>query len=110
LVAEGSIRRGDGALGDNVIVPDFCGQQALNAWLAGHDVGVLLQGPDPDSPDPVMDGIVVAQQPLPDALVPKWTPVTVWVRLNPGDGSGVREPRDPVPPLRTLRAEKDFDG
>jgi hypothetical protein len=110
LVAEGSIRRGDGALGDNVIVPDFCGQQALNAWLAGHDVGVLLQGPDPDSPDPVMDGIVVAQQPLPDALVPKWTPVTVWVRLNPGDGSGVREPRDPVPPLRTLSAEKDFDG
>jgi hypothetical protein len=27
--------------------------QALNAWLVGHDHGLLLQGPDPDSPEPV---------------------------------------------------------
>lgn len=30
-----------------VVVPDFRGQQALEAWLAGHDVGVLLEGPNP---------------------------------------------------------------
>ncbi len=28
--------------------------QALNAWLVGHDHGLLLQGPDPDSPEPIM--------------------------------------------------------
>jgi hypothetical protein len=37
--------------------------QALNAWLVGHDHGLLLQGPDPDSPEPVMHGIVINQQP-----------------------------------------------
>ncbi|MDT5160998.1 MAG: hypothetical protein QOC90_1308, partial [Mycobacterium sp.] len=35
--------------------------QALNAWLIGHDHGLLLQGPDPDSPEPVMHGIVINQ-------------------------------------------------
>jgi hypothetical protein len=37
--------------------------QALNAWLIGHDHGLLLQGPDPDSREPVMHGIVINQQP-----------------------------------------------
>ncbi|WP_409491986.1 hypothetical protein [Amycolatopsis sp. cmx-11-12] len=29
------------------VVPDFVGQQALDAWLAGHEAGLSLQGPDP---------------------------------------------------------------
>ncbi|MFC4529991.1 PASTA domain-containing protein [Sphaerisporangium dianthi] len=89
-----------------MIVPDFRGQQALNAWLAGHDAGVLLQGPDPDSPHPVMNGVVVAQEPRPGTRVARWEPVTVWIRHDPDDGSGVREPSDPVPPLRALKAER----
>ncbi|MFI6504338.1 PASTA domain-containing protein [Nonomuraea typhae] len=92
-------------MSDDVIVPDFRGQQALNAWLAGHDAGVLLQGPDPDGPQPVMDGIVVAQDPAPGVRVARWAPVTVWVRPGPDDDSGVREPRRPEPPVNTLKAE-----
>lgn len=92
---------------NDVIVPDFRGQQALNAWLAGHDAGVLLQGPDPDSPTPVMHGIVMAQEPPPGTRVARWSPVTVWTHHGPDDGSAVRDPRTPAPPIRTLRAERD---
>jgi hypothetical protein len=53
--------------------------QALNAWLVGHDHGLLLQGPYPDSPEPVMHGIVINQQPAPRALLRRWDPVTVWI-------------------------------
>ncbi|MEW9531338.1 PASTA domain-containing protein [Microbispora sp. NPDC049125] len=86
-------------------VPDFRGMQALNAWLAGHSAGVLLVGPDPDSPDPVMHGIVTAQDPAPGTLVARWDSVTVWVRHDPGGEAGVREPRRPVPPADALSAE-----
>src|SRR5262245_47307084 len=81
-----------------VEVPDFRGLPVLNAWLAGHDVGVLLAGPDPDAPHPLMNGIVQVQEPPPGSLVPRWGVVTVWVRDGPGDGSGDREPRLPQPP------------
>jgi hypothetical protein len=53
--------------------------QALNAWLLGHDHGLLLQGPDPDAPDPVMHGVVVRQSPPPHTPLGRWDPVTVWV-------------------------------
>ena len=46
-------------------VPDFRGMQALNAWLFGHDCGLLLTGPDPDSPQPLLHGVVVDQAPVP---------------------------------------------
>ncbi|MEU1733522.1 PASTA domain-containing protein [Streptosporangium sp. NPDC020145] len=91
-------------MADFVVVPDFCGSQALNAWLAGHDAGVLLQGPDPDSPQPVMDGVVVAQKPPPGSRIERWGAVTVWTRHDPGEG-GVREPRRPSAPLGTPAAE-----
>ncbi|MDH2426629.1 PASTA domain-containing protein [Sphaerisporangium sp. TRM90804] len=94
---------------DTVVVPDFCGVQALNAWLAGHEVGVLLQGPDPDSPHPVMHGIVVAQEPPPGTRVDRWDTVTVWVRHEPGDEGGVREPRGPIPPLQAFSLEPPVD-
>ncbi|MEU3623694.1 hypothetical protein [Amycolatopsis coloradensis] len=38
------------------VVPDFVGKQALDAWLSGHDAGLTLQGPDPDSPCPLLNG------------------------------------------------------
>jgi hypothetical protein len=83
-----------------IIVPDFRGMQALNAWLHGHDVGLLLEGPDPDSATPLLDGIVVRQSPLPGAIRGRWDVVTVWVRGADGRG-GVREPRRPRPPIRS---------
>jgi beta-lactam-binding protein with PASTA domain len=70
--------------------------QALNAWLVAYDLGVLVGGPDPDSPDPVLHGIVVAQHPQPGTLLARWAVVTVWVRSDPRHG-GVREPRKPLP-------------
>jgi hypothetical protein len=89
-----------------VQVPDFRGRQALNAWLAGHDVGLLLQGPDPDSPEPLLNGVVVRQDPPPGRWLRRWDTVTVWVRFDSGLG-GVREPRRPPPPCRTTVAEID---
>jgi hypothetical protein len=62
--------------------------QALNAWLVGHDHGLLVQGADPDSPKPVMHGIGINQQPAPRALLWRWDSVTVWIQPPPEDGSG----------------------
>ncbi|OLF14742.1 hypothetical protein BU204_25360 [Actinophytocola xanthii] len=78
------------------MVPDFQGRQALDAWLSGHDAGLLLQGPDPDSPHPLLNGLVVAQLPAAGTRLTRWEAVTVWV-TDAGDPSGVREPRRPLP-------------
>jgi hypothetical protein len=80
--------------------------QALNAWLLGHDHGLLLQGPDPDAPDPVMHGVVVRQSPEPYTQLGRWDPVTVWVEIPDDGGSGVREPRRPLPPHREDLSEQ----
>lgn len=79
-----------------VMVPNFQGKQALDAWLSGHDTGLLLQGPDPDGPHPLMNGVVVAQQPVAGTRLARWDTVTVWV-ADGGDPSRVREPRRPLP-------------
>jgi hypothetical protein len=50
-----------------ILVPNFVGMQSLNARLVGHDMGWLLVGADPDGA-PLVDGIVVAQDPVPGAL------------------------------------------
>lgn len=83
----------------SVAVLNFHGMQALDAWLVGHDAGLLLQSPDPDSPHPLLNGRVVAQHPAPGTPVERWAAVTVWIEGG-GDGSGVREPRRPLPPHR----------
>jgi hypothetical protein len=85
-------------------VPEFYGMQALNAWLTGHDAGLLLEGPDPDSPEPLLHGIVIAQQPRPGSWLHRWDVVTVWLRDVPGLG-GVPEPRRPYPPTLIAAAE-----
>jgi hypothetical protein len=82
--------------------------QALNAWLIGHDRGLLLQGPDPDAPTPLMHGVVVRQAPAPSETLSRWDPVTVWIEI-PDDGSGVREPRVPPPPVRVHKAFRPDD-
>lgn len=78
--------------------------QALNAWLTGHDAGLLLEGPDPDSPEPLLHGTVIAQRPRPGAWLHRWDVVTVWLRDVPGLG-GVREPRRPYRPTLTAAGE-----
>jgi hypothetical protein len=83
--------------------------QALNAWLIGHDLGLFLQGPDPDNPEPLLHGIVARQRPEPRTKLRRWDPVTVWVQKPPVDGSGVREPLRPLPPVRTNKAYYDED-
>jgi hypothetical protein len=88
-------------------VPDFRGMQALNAWLFGHDRGLMLTGPDPDSSQPLLHGVVVGQAPLPGDGLHRWDVVTVWIRHGPGDGDGVREPRRPVTPLQAEAATLD---
>lgn len=87
------------------MVPDFAGRQALDAWLSGHDAGVLLQGPDPDSPQPLMNGLVVAQLPAAGTGLPRWGAVTVWV-TDDGDPGSVREPRRPLPDHREAAAAR----
>ncbi|NBH03639.1 PASTA domain-containing protein [Amycolatopsis sp. SID8362] len=79
-----------------VVVPDFRGRQALDAWLSGHDAGLTLQGPDPDSPHPLLNGLVVAQLPAAGTRLDQWGAVTVWV-TGGGDPDGVREPGGHVP-------------
>lgn len=85
-----------------VVVPDFRGQQALEAWLAGHDVGVLLEGPNPDSPSPVLNGRVVDQVPVAGSRLSRWGRVTVWVA-----DADVREPRRPYPDAASGAAESE---
>jgi hypothetical protein len=65
--------------------------------------GCFFRGPDPDSPESVMHGIVINQQPAPKTLLRRWDPVTVWIQPPPEDGSGMREPLRPPPPARTNR-------
>jgi hypothetical protein len=81
-------------------VPDFRGMQAPNAWLFGHDRGLLLTGPDPDSSQPLLHGVVVDQAPVPGDRLHRWDVVTVWIRHGPGDSDGVREPRRPLTPMQ----------
>jgi len=91
---------------ERVEVPDFRGMQSLNPWLAGHEIGLLLCGPDPDSPDPLLDGIVRRQRPDPGAQLRKWDVVTVWVGdVPPG---GACEPRRPLSPVPKLAAAIDW--
>jgi hypothetical protein len=81
--------------------------QALNAWLDGHDAGLLLAGPDPDAPHPLLHGIVAKQLPAPGAVLRRWDVVTVWLRDEPGEGDGVREPRRPHPPVHSASWSHD---
>lgn len=86
-------------------MPDFRGRQALEAWLRGHDLGLLCQGPDPDSPQPLLHGRVVGQHPQAGTVLHRWDVVTLQLAEH-GDPAGVREPRRPLPLERNSRGVK----
>jgi hypothetical protein len=81
--------------------------QSLNAWLVGHDMGLLLVGADPDGA-PLVDGVVVSQDPVPGALRDQWDVVIVWVRVDPGEPSGVREPGRRPPSFSSDAVEQEI--
>ena len=71
-----------------------------------HHNGLVAVGPDPDglplAASGWPDGVVTDQSPESGAKVPPGAPVTLWV--DRGGGSGVREPRRPMPdPKTTLK-------
>jgi hypothetical protein len=84
---------------DQIEVPDFRGMQAPNASIAGHDARILLAWADPDSPQPLLHGIVAAQAPRPASVLYGWDIVTVWLRDVSGP-RGVPEPLRPPPRFR----------
>ena len=82
-----------------VRVPDVVGMP----WAIARDtlgtVGLIGVGPDPDGPALSTlvwpDGVVTDQSPESGAKVPPGSSVRLWIER--GGGSGVREPRRPLP-------------
>jgi beta-lactam-binding protein with PASTA domain len=73
------------------------------------DAGLVAVGPDPDGPPLTVLGwphtVVTDQSPESGAKVPAGTMVTLWIER--GGGSGVREPRRPIPRPSKGRATND---
>jgi hypothetical protein len=93
----------------SAIVPNVVGRSWDDARHALLDAGLVAVGPDPDGP-PVTalgwpDVVVTDQSPESGAKVPVGTMVTLWIER--GGGSGVREPRRPLPRPRKGRAMND---
>ena len=93
----------------SVIVPNVVGMSWDDARHALLDAGLVAVGPDPDGPPLTAlgwpDGVVTDQSPESGAKVPAGTMITLWVER--GGGSGVREPRRPLPQPRKGRAMND---
>jgi hypothetical protein len=84
---------------------------AVDARERAEARGVLLVAPDrPDFSLTVVD-YVVRQYPPPGSEIPRGAVVTVWFELGDAEGgTGVREPRLPLPPSGGLRRELDEPG
>jgi beta-lactam-binding protein with PASTA domain len=91
--------------GAPVSVPSLIGLSVRDARRVAQRSSLVASGPDPDNLLVHMVGTVVRQSPPPGAEVERWSVVTVWTT---GDGdAGVREPRDPHPPLREIILDID---
>jgi beta-lactam-binding protein with PASTA domain len=89
-----------------VTVPDVVGRSldAARRLLAEH--GLVGQLADPDVPAANPERAVVTDQiPESGATAPPGAPVRLWI--DPGGGSGVREPRRPKPTPRVNRQAAD---
>jgi hypothetical protein len=93
-----------------VVVPDVVG---LN-WDNAHDILLGLNlaalGRDLDgmtlAPTGWLDGVVVDQDPAPQARTLAGSCVTLWLERGPGS-SGVREPRVPLPGPQAMHGMRD---
>jgi hypothetical protein len=93
----------------SVVVPNVVGMSWDDARHALLDAGLVAVGPDPDGPPLTALGwphaVVTDQSPESGAKVPAGTMVTLWIER--GGGSGVREPRRPIPRPSKGRATND---
>jgi hypothetical protein len=94
-----------------VVVPNVVGVPADRARKILADKGLAATGSDPDGP-PLgelawMDGVVTDQSPESGAKVPPGSVVRLWVESGGGGGSGVREPRRPLPDPMSGRQMRD---
>jgi DNA-binding Lrp family transcriptional regulator len=87
----------------SVTVPNVIGMSWDRARDVLHDAGLIGVGTDPDGPP--SSGVVTDQSPESGARVPAGAMITLWV--DRGGGSGVREPRRPIPEPRSGRALRD---
>jgi hypothetical protein len=96
----------------NILVPDVVGQRRDRARDLLHEAGLVAVGADPDGPPLAATGwphgVVIDQSPESGARVPRGTAVRLWLDSEEG-GSGVREPRRPVPPRPKAARELDYD-
>jgi hypothetical protein len=98
---------------EDVIVPDLIGLTVRAARTLGTQAGVALAQADPDGPPLgalTWPGtwIVTAQRPGPGSVLHRWGSVVVdFAPGTPGEESGDREPRRPVPPSTLRSASRD---
>ncbi|WP_084530486.1 PASTA domain-containing protein [Nocardia miyunensis] len=87
----------------NVVVPSVVGLEWAAALQALTGRGLAAANADPDAPlpDPGDSGwFVTDQSPESGARVSSGAAVRLWLRRE--GGAGVREPRQPMPPLRSI--------
>lgn len=94
-----------------VSVPNVVGMPADRARKVLVDKGLAATGSDPDGP-PLgelawVDGVVMDQSPESGAKVPPGSVVRLWIERGGGGGSGVREPRRPLPDPMSGRQMRD---
>lgn len=101
LRRQGSINR------PHVAVPDVVGLQWDEAVVVLREVQLIASHADGPAG---AGGVVTAQQPDAESMVPRGSSITLWVRRGPGS-AGVREPRRPRPgPLSARDAVTEPSG
>lgn len=88
-------------------MPDFCGRNAVEAWVEGQQLGLVCQCRGLWGPRVVGEFLlVVDQEPPPGAKLGRGSILALFVRVEPGRPDGVREPRRPLPRELDGRGEK----
>jgi hypothetical protein len=108
--ARGLVRAGrkEAAVAVTVPVPDVISLNAGDAWQVLHNLELVAKQHNPgDAPLALSadsGGVVVDQVPKAGARRRPGSPITLWVSTD-GGSAGMREPRRPVPPVRSAQAE-----
>lgn len=91
-----------------VVVPDYRGWHAVEAWVDGTGLGLACQWRQTISQAPGEYVYVAEQDPSPGTVLGRGSIVALFLRVGPHDpgGGGVREPRRPLPLDRQGRGTK----